>query len=888
MARSTITATLVLRLVVEGAARSHGIPKADELAKDVVKHTVGAIDVFWKRFNDNSQKMTVALQTANDKAWTALEGALAGDSWWGKITERLSSAEDAATRQQIRKFLDVVGNFDDINRKQCLRELKAARSAKKLSAKNVTQQGISRHAAELARFANPSAAVDAEWRLIEAMADDLQPSAPNLCRLLIATRHTTGDMPLIVTLARYFFRRQVETDRELFQSITVARIESVAKGQEEAFAALDEALARHGEQILSALADVQAVVIETHGVVVETHDIVQRQKEEIQRLAANTDKTNEKLDKLIIMIASKVDNLVIEATKRKDATVIRSGDSTKVDLSHRQDGLQLLKQIESLPAARRQDLVIQNTVAKVSHLVGDYTAATRGFQSVAAAATDRTEKANAHSNAYNAALEGKDWTTAVQELVKWVNFDVKRYAPFPVDKYLPVRILGAGGFGIAFLCKHKHMNARVVVKTLRTDQIGQDPETLFGEATRLKELDNPYIIRVSDCGYVDTKTKDRPYIVMDYFESNTLEEQLQERPLPLPEALTLFGMLANGFKAAHEKGIIHRDIKPANILVRQDESGWQAKIIDFGLAVRANVVQRGISSVSLSGQSKSPLGESIAGTIDYAAPEQMGRRPDDPIGPYSDIYGFAKTMCFTLFQTTQPLGSHWRSIPQPLADLLEQCLVEDPKRRPQKMADVVLALKNLQSEPPLVPKFLAPPVPRFSAPPIPLALPVETEVSTHPPANPFAEFAHQPKLPPPLPPQGTVTPTPPVTASNLVHVHVVLSGLSGVYAITKQISAMVFIDGKEITRGNLADGFTVYVDIVPGAHTIEIRTMDVTPREQRGWRIPLAREEYDICNDQKKHLVFTIPQLAIGQSKIIMVKYEMIKNTALQWNIDVT
>src|SRR5262249_59686987 len=49
--------------------------------------------------------------------------------------------------------------------------------------------------------------------------------------------------------------------------------------------------------------------------------------------------------------------------------------------------------------------------------------------------------------------------------------DPARFAPFPLNKYVPQRILGAGGFGVAFLCRHKYMNADVVVKTLAGDDL---------------------------------------------------------------------------------------------------------------------------------------------------------------------------------------------------------------------------------------------------------------------------------------------------------------------------------------------------------------------------------------------------------------------------------
>ena len=59
------------------------------------------------RFTDHSQKLTAALQTANDRAWKAIEVALAGDSLWERCKVTLASAEDQAFREQVRAFLDV-------------------------------------------------------------------------------------------------------------------------------------------------------------------------------------------------------------------------------------------------------------------------------------------------------------------------------------------------------------------------------------------------------------------------------------------------------------------------------------------------------------------------------------------------------------------------------------------------------------------------------------------------------------------------------------------------------------------------------------------------------------------------------------------------------------
>ena len=46
-------------------------------------------------------------------------------------------------------------------------------------------------------------------------------------------------------------------------------------------------------------------------------------------------------------------------------------------------------------------------------------------------------------------------------------------------------LVGAGAFGIAFLCKHKYMNSQVVVKALATEGLDRDVDDVFSEALAL-------------------------------------------------------------------------------------------------------------------------------------------------------------------------------------------------------------------------------------------------------------------------------------------------------------------------------------------------------------------------------------------------------------------
>src|SRR4051794_28011241 len=86
--------SLALKQVVGGACAAVGIPG------DAV------IGFLQERFSDQSQRLPAALHAANEKAWKALEIALAGESLWERCKAAAARAEDRAFAQQVRAFLD--------------------------------------------------------------------------------------------------------------------------------------------------------------------------------------------------------------------------------------------------------------------------------------------------------------------------------------------------------------------------------------------------------------------------------------------------------------------------------------------------------------------------------------------------------------------------------------------------------------------------------------------------------------------------------------------------------------------------------------------------------------------------------------------------------------
>src|SRR5437762_196552 len=87
-------ALFALRPLASGAARALGVAVADEAVGSVVGFLV-------ERFSDHSQQLTEALRRSSDRAWRALEIALAGES----LLSWLDRQEDKAFREQLRQFL---------------------------------------------------------------------------------------------------------------------------------------------------------------------------------------------------------------------------------------------------------------------------------------------------------------------------------------------------------------------------------------------------------------------------------------------------------------------------------------------------------------------------------------------------------------------------------------------------------------------------------------------------------------------------------------------------------------------------------------------------------------------------------------------------------------
>ncbi len=664
------------------------------------------------RFSDPTQLLQKSLQRANDRAWRAFEIALAGDSWWEQCKVTLARGEERGFRNQVQAFLSSVTlntpeEFGPSYTKECLQELQAARKANVLSGGSFHEEKLAQQAEAISKLDDPQKLLRVEWKAIEFISMELNERGYKKLAQLLNLK-PGGNSPLIVVAIRYFFRREVETNSELFQGLTYSQLEQLHASQQQGFAALANAIEEQGSRLEELLTDVQTVAVETHGNVLDIKEEMERQGQHLQELS-----------EAIYQILQQ-HQLENREVKPADSFSMRGN-------VERQELRSLTKQYRAIPEEKRRQMpALLNAVGKLQVVAGDLEDAQRDFQQVATLVEDSSAQAEALANAAQAALEQRNWSEGLRCIVKAAELDPLRFEPFPLGKFEPLEILGAGGFGVAYLCRNRHSGSQVVIKTLRLDTLDRKFTDVFLEAQVLEELSHPSIIRIRDCDFAGPD-RTRPFFVMDYFPGNTLQGYVETAgTLGEEEAIPLATMVAEGLQAAHLKGVLHRDVKPANLLVRW-EGKWDVKLIDFGLAMATDT----LTSTARSQRDHTITSESIAGTIDYAAPEQMGRLPGFQIGPYSDVYGYAKTICFALFKTPQPTFQHWQKLRPELAELLGQCLSEDPKERPGNFSQVLEKLGTLHK------KW----VETVEVEPIP------TEVL--PVAQPIAP----PNLPPPLPPQ---------------------------------------------------------------------------------------------------------------------------------------
>jgi serine/threonine-protein kinase len=164
--------------------------------------------------------------------------------------------------------------------------------------------------------------------------------------------------------------------------------------------------------------------------------------------------------------------------------------------------------------------------------------------------------------------------------------------------------LGAGGMGVVYKAVDTKLGRTVALKFLPAEAKDADArERFWQEAKAASALDHPNIGTIHS---IEETPAGRPFIVMAYYDGESLAQRIARGPLAWREAVGIAIRMGEALAAAHGKGIVHRDIKPANVMLTQEGA---VKVVDFGLAKMA-----GSAALTQTGQA--------VGTADYMSPEQ--------------------------------------------------------------------------------------------------------------------------------------------------------------------------------------------------------------------------------------------------------------------------
>src|SRR5512135_2897842 len=273
-----------------------------------------------------------------------------------------------------------------------------------------------------------------------------------------------------------------------------------------------------------------------------------------------------------------------------------------------------------------------------------------------------------------------------------------------ISHYRITEKLGEGGMGVVYKARDTHLDRFVAIKVLPPEKVA-DPDRkrrFVQEAKAASALNHPNIVTIHDIDQADGID----FIAMECVAGKTLDELIPRKGMRLSLALKYAVQIADALARAHGAGIIHRDLKPSNVMV--DEHGL-VKVLDFGLAKLTETAGPEAETAATG------TGEgALVGTPAYMSPEQAeGKRIDTR----SDIFSFgsmlyemltgqrafrgdtkASTIASILREEPKPVSQVAEGVPRDAEKIVRRCLRKDPEKRFQTMADVRVALQELQED----------------------------------------------------------------------------------------------------------------------------------------------------------------------------------------------
>jgi tetratricopeptide (TPR) repeat protein len=253
-------------------------------------------------------------------------------------------------------------------------------------------------------------------------------------------------------------------------------------------------------------------------------------------------------------------------------------------------------------------------------------------------------------------------------------------------------VAGSGGMGVVYRALDLKLQRTVALKFLPSalNASERDKQRFLQEARTASSLDHPNIGVIYG---IEETADDRTFIVMAYYEGQSLATRIRSGPMPPAETADIAIQVLKALDYAHLQGIEHRDVKPSNIMLAQQHV---VKLVDFGLA---HVSQQTASKT-----------HGVSGTVSYMSPEQtLGRGTDSR----TDIWATGvvmlemltghnpfsrETIPATVFSILNEPPEVPDTVAPPLRQIIYRALAKDPVRRYQSCAEMLRDLEGVRAD----------------------------------------------------------------------------------------------------------------------------------------------------------------------------------------------
>ena len=335
--------------------------------------------------------------------------------------------------------------------------------------------------------------------------------------------------------------------------------------------------------------------------------------------------------------------------------------------------------------------------------------------------------------------------------------------------YQVIGILGTGGMGKVYKVRNIISDRVEAMKVLLPDLANEAElaDRFMREIKLLASLNHPNIAAL----HTAMRLGNQLLMMMEYVEGRTIEERLQEGPVPARDAVEYVCQALAALGYAHDRGVVHRDIKPANIMIT---TAGEVKLMDFGIAKA--VADRRLTMTG-----------TTLGSLFYMSPEQV--KGSLSLDGRSDLYSVGVSL-YEMVTGTRPfkgdsdysiMVAHLEQQPVPpiqidpaLPAMLNEIILAAIEKDPASRFQSAQAFRNaLESVLPQLPQTASSARPAAAAAPLftaprPAAIPTVTAAAAKAPPQAQPDmFAAPPPFPtaPHQPTPAAFAPAPPPPAA---------------------------------------------------------------------------------------------------------------------------